>query len=164
MKRDLYAIFLLFFLLLLSCYRREEISVEPSLEFLYLDKDSIQQGFAQEDSLTIYLHLKDGDGDIGFSNTDSVVNSIYIRDLRTGNISEQFNIPKIPQNIAVNGIEAEIELKLYTTCCLFPNNIPPCSVVNDYPRDTLIYEITIEDRAGHISEPIQTVPIILLCQ
>jgi hypothetical protein len=149
---------------MVSCYKREALPIEPSLEFLYMDKDSIYQGFSQEDSLTIYLLLKDGDGDIGFSNADSVINSIYIRDLRTGNISEQFNIPAIPDNIAVNGIEAELELKLYTTCCLFPDNIPPCSIVESYPRDTLIYEITIEDRAGHISEPIQTLPIILLCQ
>lgn len=129
-----------------------------------MDKDSIFQGFSLEDSLTIYLLLRDGDGDIGYSNSDSVFNSIFIRDMRTGNVSEQFNIPEIPENIAVNGIEAELELKIYTTCCLFPDNIPPCSVVEGYPTDTLIYEIRIQDRAGHLSEAIQTSPITLICQ
>jgi hypothetical protein len=129
-----------------------------------MDREILLQGFSGEDSLTIFLELKDGDGDIGFTDSDSLENSLYIRDMRTGNISEQFNIPAIPENIAANGIEAEVRLKLYTTCCLFPDNIPPCSVVDGFPFDTLVYEITIRDRAGHVSEPVLTTPLILRCE
>lgn len=164
MKSIFIPILLIFFSGLIACYERVELPAEPSLSFVGLDKSTILQGFSKEDSLTITLELKDGDGDIGFSTADSIVNSIYIRDLRTGNISEQFNIPEIPENISVNGIEAQLELKIYTTCCLFPDNIPPCSVIETYPFDTIIYEITIQDRAGNISEPVRTSPITILCE
>lgn len=164
MKTFISPIILFFLFGLSSCYQRVDLPVEPRLEFLGMDKDSLIQGFSKEDSITIFLQLKDGDGDIGYSNLDTIINSIYIRDLRTGNISEQFNIPEIPENIAVNGIEAELQLKLYTTCCLFPDNIPPCSVIDEYPRDTLEYEITIQDRAGNVSTPIKTSAIVILCQ
>jgi hypothetical protein len=147
-----------------ACYEHNEFPIEPSLSFIGMNKDSIAQGFSREDSITIFLTLRDGDGDIGFSNQDSMLNSLYITDLRTGNISEQFNIPEIPENLTLNGIEAELELKLYTTCCLFPDNIPPCSVIGGYPVDTIVYEIVIKDRAGHTSEPVQTPPIYILCR
>lgn len=149
---------------MLSCYQRQDLPPEPSLEFIGMDKNSIKQGFSKEDSIVFYLNLRDGDGDIGVSSSDTLSKSIFIKDMRTGNISEQFNIPEIPDNISVNGISAELQLKLYTTCCLFPDNIPPCSVITDYPIDTIIYEITIRDRAGNTSAPIQTPPIFILCE
>ena len=164
MKYRLLPIYALFLLVFLSCYQKPEFPDTPELRFISMDKDTLLQGFSREDSLTLWLELTDGDGDIGVENTDTVSQSILIRDLRTGNVSEQFRIPFIPENVAANGIQAEMQLKLYTTCCLFPDNIPPCSVIAEYPRDTLIYEIVILDRAGHRSTPIQTPPIILRCQ
>jgi len=128
-----------------------------------MNKNIIQQGFSKEDSIEFYLELTDGDGDIGFEDQDSLSKSILITDLRTGNVSEQFKIPIIPDNISANGIQAEVRLKLYTTCCLFPDNIPPCTKTDLYPLDTLRYEIIVIDRKGNQSEAIQTPPIILIC-
>ena len=122
------------------------------------------QGFSSEDSIEIVLELTDGDGDIGFDDTDTINKSVFITDLRTGNVAEQFKIPSIPENIITHGILAELNLKLYTTCCLFPDNIPPCSKLAEYPYDTLIYEIYIVDRAGNMSNTVRTDTIILKCE
>ena len=154
----------LFFLSFLGCYQKQDFPDTPSLRLISIDKDSLKQGFSREDSLTIFLELIDGDGDIGVSDADSLIQSMVVRDLRTGNVAEQFRIPAIPANIAANGIQAEMEVKLYTTCCLFPDNIPPCSIIPQFPEDTLVYEFVIFDRAGHESEPIQTPPIRILCR
>lgn len=153
----------MFLFLLGSCHLKNDFSNTPELRFIAMNKDSLMQGFSREDSIEFYLELIDGDGDIGFEDEDTLSKSILIKDLRTGNISEQFNIPKIPENVIGNGLQAEMQLKLYTTCCLLPENIPPCEKSDKYPFDTLRYEIVIIDRAGNQSEPIITPPIILIC-
>ena len=163
-KQLLYIFSLLILTGLYACYEKVEFSDVPSLEFIGMDKDSLIQGFSKEDSIVFLLELKDGDGDIGFDQQDTLSKSILITDLRTGNISEQFKIPIIPENVVQNGLQAEVQLKLYTTCCLFPDNIPPCTKTDLYPIDTISYEIVIIDRAGNKSNPVQSPPIILICE
>lgn len=153
----------MFFFGVMSCYRVAEISVIPHLTFTGMNKDTLFQGFSREDSIVFYFELTDGDGDIGFDDQDTISKSILITDMRTGNISEQFRIPTIPDNVVSKGLQAEMQLTLYTTCCLFPDNIPPCSSIESYPYDTLLYQIVLIDRAGHKSEPVLSAPIILIC-
>lgn len=128
-----------------------------------MDKNMMIQGDFNSDSIYIYLKFTDGDGDIGSESTDSLPN-LFVIDSRTGNSAESIKIPKLPETGSGNGIEGEIELKLYTTCCLFDNNIPPCSVIDGIPQDTLFYKIYLKDRAGHTSDTVYTDPIILGCQ
>jgi hypothetical protein len=162
-RKELFAISIIFLFLIAGCLQKNEFSNTPELRFIGMSKDSLMQGFSKEDSIVFLMELTDGDGDIGFGDGDTLSESILITDLRTGNISEQFNIPKIPENVVVNGLQAEMQLKLFTTCCLLPENIPPCDKSDKYPYDTLQYEIIIIDRAGNKSEPVLTPPIILIC-
>jgi len=157
----LYYFFFLF--LVVGCTQKPDYPIEPHLEFVRLSKNIIQQGDLNSDSLTVYLKFTDGDGDIGFETTDSLQN-LFVIDSRTGNFAERIKIPKIPDTGIGNGVEGEIELLLYTTCCLFNDNIPPCSVIDDILTDTLTYKIYMIDRANNISNTVETSPIILRCE
>jgi hypothetical protein len=115
------------------------------------------------DSVFLYFSFTDGDGDLGLESTDTSRN-IFIIDKRTGNFQDKFKSPYIPEEGIGNGITGDIELLLFTTCCLFPENIPPCSSPAEYPLDTIIYEIYITDRSGNKSNIIETEPIVLMCK
>ncbi len=162
--KSIIAFNLLFFLIILSsCVSKPEFPDIPHLEFTGMDKNSMLQGDFNSDSIFIYLKFTDGDGDIGFETTDSLPN-LFVIDSRTNNIAESIKIPKLPDTGTGNGVSGEIELKLYTTCCLFKDNIPPCSVIDNIPYDTLYYKIYLIDRAGNSSDTVYTDPIILECK
>ncbi len=164
--RDYIKILILFFILctcLTNCTESPHFPVEPHLEYKGISKKSIKQGSLNTDSLFIYLYFTDGDGDIGIEQSDSLQN-LFIIDSRTNKQAESIKIPKIADAGIGNGISGEIELKVYTTCCLFNNNIPPCSVVEGVNTDTLTYKIYMIDRAGNKSEIVETESIILECK
>jgi len=162
--KPIIAFILLFFLIILSgCVSKPEFPDIPHLEFTGMDKNNMVQGDFNSDSIFIYLKFTDGDGDIGFETTDSLPN-LFVIDSRTNNIAESIKIPKLPDTGTGNGVSGEIELKLYTTCCLFEDNIPPCSVIDNIPYDTLYYKIYLIDRAGNSSDTVYTDPIILECK
>jgi hypothetical protein len=145
-----------------ACVKKPEFPIEPFLEYKGMSKNTMNQGFLNSDSLTIFLYFTDGDGDIGFEDTDTLQN-LFIIDSRTGNIAESIKIPRIESGGIGKGISADMELQIYTTCCLFPGNIPPCSVVEAYPRDSLKYRIHLIDRAGNVSNAVETDYIYLNC-
>jgi hypothetical protein len=128
-----------------------------------MNKSKMKQGSLNTDSLNITLYFTDGDGDIGVEQSDSLPN-LFIIDSRTGNIAESIKLPKVSDAGFGNGISGIIELKLYTTCCLFTNNIPPCSVIEGINFDTLNYKIYLVDKAGNKSETVETNSIILECK
>lgn len=163
MKIQINLILILFTLIFLSCTAKPDFPIEPHLEFRGFDKNKMKQGSLNSDSITIFLYFTDGDGDIGFSEADSAQN-LFVIDSRTNKIAESIKIPKIDDTGIGNGISGDIQLKLYTTCCLFENNIPPCSVVSGINYDTLRYQIYMIDNAGHKSETVETNDIILECK
>ncbi|MGE5355899.1 MAG: hypothetical protein ACM3PT_06630 [Deltaproteobacteria bacterium] len=153
----------LIFCLTISCTISPDFPPEPHLEFKGMNKKIMKQGSLNTDSLTIYLSFTDGDGDIGQDQTDSIVN-LFVIDSRTNKTAESIRLPKISDSGIGNGVSGDIELKLYTTCCLFTNNIPPCSVIEGIKFDTLTYRIYLVDRAGNKSEIVETDNIILECK
>ncbi|MEO6190813.1 MAG: hypothetical protein ABIO44_11085 [Saprospiraceae bacterium] len=144
-----------------SCTNNDNTSTNPSIQLIGLSKQSMLQGDLNQDSLLIQISFKDGDGDLGWGSSDSR-KDIFVIDKRINLISDQFKIPDIPNS---NGkpIEGELLVRLFTTCCLFPNNIPPCSAPPQYPFDTINYEIYIKDRAGNESNHIVTESVQLRC-
>ncbi len=153
------------FLIILSfcgCITSPDYPIEPVIEYAGVSKTFMTQNNLNTDSLYLYLTFTDGDGDLGHQPEDTTRN-IFIIDSRTGNIQDKFKSPFIPEEGVGNGISGDIQLLLYTTCCLFPENIPPCSAPTKYPTDTIVYQIYLKDRAGNISNTIQTEPIVILC-
>ncbi|MEZ4909138.1 MAG: hypothetical protein R2771_16185 [Saprospiraceae bacterium] len=162
MKIRLLISFFSILLFLQSCTESPNFPIEPVLTFTGLSKNTIDQGSLNSDSLYIYLHFTDGDGDIGLETEDSIQN-LFLIDSRTGFQSDAFKIPLVQTAGTGNGISGDIELKIYTTCCIFANNIPPCSVIEGIDYDTLYYKIYLIDNAGHSSDTIDTTPILIHC-
>lgn len=145
-----------------SCTIAPDYPDEPVIEYIGVSKATLDQGNLNTDSLFVYFSFTDGDGDLGQQATDTTRN-IFIIDSRTGNVQDKFKSPFIPEEGIGNGITGDVELLVYTTCCLFPDNTPPCEAPEKYPLDTIVYEIYMKDRAGNISNRIQSEPIILRC-
>lgn len=148
--------------LIIGCTNAPNFPITPEIEFIGASKNSMIQNSLNTDSIFISISFTDGDGDLG-GMTETSSQNIFITDNRTGQLYDQFRITDIPQQGASNGISGEIIMRLYTTCCLFPDNIPPCEAPIDYPTNELTLDISIMDRAGNKSNTITTAPIILLC-
>jgi hypothetical protein len=120
------------------------------------------QNSLNTDSLFIRIGFKDGDGDLG-SLPNSSNNNIVVIDNRTKEIFDRYKIPEIAEQGSQNGIEGEISIKLFTTCCIFPDNIPPCVSPLQYPTNAINFSIYMLDDSGNVSDTITTPFITLLC-
>ena len=159
-----YAFQIFIFCLFLSsvgCVIAPDYPDEPVLTYNGISKNTIVQGVSNTDSFYISANFTDGDGDLG--NEDENKFNLFLIDKRTGNLQDKFITPYVPPAGASNGISGEISLLVYTTCCFFPDNIPPCESPPQYPTDTISYELYIVDRAGNESNHIITEPIIIYC-
>ena len=160
-----YLLHILFVSLLFSmiqCVNAPNYPDEPVIEFLEFSKDSLFQGSLNSDSLFLKFSFTDGDGDFG-NEADDTEQNIFIIDNRTGLFHDQFKSPLIPKQGSNNGIVGEVTIRLFTTCCLFPEGIPACDNPPQYPYDTLSFEIFVVDRAGNESNHIVTEDLILIC-
>lgn len=154
---------LLFSMLLGSCLEGPSLSEIPEIRYDGISKDSLDQGSGTSDFLTLFLHIEDGDGDIGHDEDEEIFD-LFVLDSRTGSLYDQPNlIPEIPKGVSEKGVIIDMELTLFETCCLFPDNIPPCESPDDYPLDSLQLEIYIIDRAGNESNRVKSETIFLRC-
>lgn len=144
-----------------SCIKAPEFADVPKIEFVGMSKDTMLQGLNQEDSITVTFHFEDGDGDIGRM-TDSPDNNVFFIDTRTGQLDNAFGIPFVPPQGSSNGIEGDVHIKVYSTCCILPLG-DPCQPSTQHPYDQISYEIYIRDRAGNMSNVIETPVITLIC-
>ena len=158
------AVIILFFLFYSPCNIGPRFSTVPEISFIGVNNDSIIQGNLFSDSLFLTISFRDGDGDLG-TGTDGVFRNIVITDNRTGDPFTQFKVPNLDIAGAMTGIEGEITMKLFTTCCLFPEkeNIPPCSSPAEFPSDVLTLDIQMIDDMGNESNVVTTSEITILC-
>jgi len=122
----------------------------------------MEQNSLNTDSLFITIGFKDGDGDIG-STPDESNDNIVVIDNRTQEIFDRYKIPEISEQGSQNGIEGDITIKLFTTCCIFPEPIPPCVNPVQYPENDISFSIFMIDDSGNNSDTISTPSITLLC-
>ena len=148
----------------MGCTDAPNFSETPFIEFIGMSKDTMLQGLNEQDSLVVFIHFEDGDGDIG-NDPMSGSNNVFVIDERIGIQDNSFRIPTIPEEGAANGIEGTIKLVFFSTCCIFDDSgVDPCLIDPDQPFDEVQYRIYMEDRAGNKSNEILTTPITLLCQ
>ena len=147
-----------------ACVKPPNYPDEPVIAFKSQSKNIMQQGKQGEDSMTITLTYTDGDGDLGFPGNDSEP-SIFVKDGRDGFPRFQYKLPYVEPQGTGNGISGEISIVVPTACCIENSQgvVLSCDEV-DIDRDTLVYLLTIKDRAGHVSNEIQTNPIVLICK
>ncbi|MBX2817348.1 MAG: hypothetical protein KTR24_15170 [Saprospiraceae bacterium] len=145
---------------MLGCIKAPEYPDEPELTYEGLSSNRMIQSDLNLDSTILFLSFTDGDGDVG---TDTEVN-LFVTDTRDDFVAARYRLPFIPVAGSNNGVSGDIQLVLFTTCCTYPNGQAPCTPSEEFPSDTVIYEIYMMDRAGNISNKVLTDPIILDCR
>ena len=158
-----YLIIILLGTTIFACSVRPQFSPIPELTYTGLSQNSMVQSSVLGDSLFLMFQFRDGDGDIGVANNQNDFD-LVITDNRTGNVYDRYKTPFVPEQGASNGIEGSVQLKLFTTCCIFEDAIPPCSAPPSIPTDTMTLDIQMFDRAGNASNVITTDMIILFCE
>lgn len=149
------------------CVKPPDYPVEPVIEFVSVSKSILRQrplSPNDPDSVVVNFTYTDGDGDLGYPDGDAMT-SVFFRDQRDSFPSER-KLPYVDPQGAGNGISGDISVVLPTTCCIntSPEGIKTACENVPINTDTLIYVITIKDRAGHVSNEIRTSPIVLICR
>lgn len=162
--------FLFLTFLLGACSDPPDFSDEPQIEFLFFSKDTVSQGgFGGGEVFTLTISFEDGDGDLGDA-TDSL--NLFMEDTRVRDFldpdlaSYRFRIPLIPEQGSTKGISGEIFVDIDTgspICCISPLIPNACEPSDIYPIDTITFLVQIEDRAGNLSNVIETGPVYMLC-
>lgn len=154
------------FTLFQFCVKPPEYPVEPVIAFKNLSKNILRQRDLGADSLAITFTFTDGDGDLGFEDNEK---SIFLVDSRDNFEKLPYSIPFVGLQGVGNGISGEISVVFANsqTCCIYAlsSGVPPC-FVKDAPQaqDTVSFRIRIKDRAGNVSNEIETDPIYLFCK
>jgi hypothetical protein len=120
-------------------------SVIPNVKILTISPLVVKQF---QDSLTIQIAYKDGDGDLGDYSADSF--SIFLRDSRLADW-DRFHLPPLaPENTSVS-IEGTFDLKLKNVFLLSNSN-----------SETVYFELYLKDRSGNKSNIAQSNTITIL--
>ncbi|MGA0232276.1 MAG: hypothetical protein ACO3M5_06255 [Saprospiraceae bacterium] len=146
----------------ISCATDPGFSDTPEIEFISFSKDTMVQNSLNTDSTFLTIAFRDGDGDIG-TGKNGVSENIVLTDSRTGTVFDRFKIPDIPVSGIQSGIEGEITMKVFTTCCIFPDGTPPCLNPPDFKSNELSFEIEMIDDNGNRSGKVISSTITLLC-
>ncbi len=142
------------------CVQPPDYPDEPVIEFKGLSKTTMIQSALGKDSVVITFEYTDGDGDLGFEDNTA---SLFIQDGRDSFEKPPYRIPFVGTQGAGNGISGEISIVVPTPCCIYQN--VACNTSGFVAEfDTVFYIIKIQDRAGHVSNPIQTDIIKLRCR
>jgi hypothetical protein len=150
-----------------ACIKPPDYPIEPVIEFKSLSKNLMPQKGLGKDSVAITFSFTDGDGDLGFENNEG---SILITDTRDNFDKLPYSIPFVGLQGVGNGISGEVTFIFANdlTCCIYADitAVEPCTATVNVPEtfDTMSLKIRIKDRAGHISNTIETAPLYLRCK
>lgn len=162
-----------FILLILSlfafiqgCYKEPSFDTKPEISFKNIDKQIRIDPFtgANKDSLIISISFKDGDGDLGFSETEKdsaekLSNYNYVVKAfrqQKGKLTEIKSdipysgyFPRLTSDDKKRPIEGVLDYSLD-----FPHPFTP-------KKDSVQFQIFVKDRAGNVSNTVITKMIIL---
>lgn len=151
---------------LMGCFKEPNFSMSPEISFADIDKNVVLDIFtgATKDSLIISINFQDGDGDLGLTEqekADAQANNDFnylVKPLRKTNGTFQYFTPAEPLSGYFPSLKSEtkpgaIEGVLSYGVDFFHAFTPK--------YDTLKFEIQIKDRAGNMSNIIETDEIVL---
>lgn len=145
-----------------ACTTAPDFSVVPNISYISISRNAVIQTQVnlKMDSLQIKIKFEDGDGDL----YDGDKHHLFVIDKRQDTLFTSFSIPQYPNLGRNKGISGEITFQLYDFCCIPPPTVAPtCSPDPKFPKDEVIYQIYIIDKAGHKSNIIETPPITIQC-
>ena len=138
-----------------KCQKAPDFPVVPSIAFLSFNQNKIHP---DKDSLKVTFSFTDGDGDLGYQqgqNTSSDT-TIYITDIRLdkSDYTYVFDMPYITPKGSYKQVSGNFTIDMISDCHCRPDHAV---------YDTVWYKIKIRDRAGHVSNVIQTPKVYLIC-
>lgn len=148
-----------------SCVQPPNYPNTPEIAYIGVNQQSIVQGNANNpaDTLKITFSFTDGDGDLG---AEGNIVDLFLTDSRDG-FTDIKKLPVIPDQGIGNGISGEITVRLpnkpFSICCIYPDSSQSCEANPNFPTNEISYMIQIQDRAGNMSNKIQTETITILC-
>ena len=147
--KTLPGVIILLSILLISC-GKDRFTVEPQIEFkkfkpnIFYSSTTMNQ---VEKQPYIIFELRDGDGDIGFSDEDT--SKIVIKNVSTGKES-QYKFPDFGGK--TKDLQTDMEIGLFDVMGAIPKTLP-----RPY-TDTISFEVYVRDHAGHKSNVIHAAP------
>ena len=137
-------------LLLVACDDSPVFPNEPEISFVSITPSQSRQFTTDEIKLT--FHYQDGDGDLGYEGDPT--NNLFIEDTRAAyaNDTNRFTayfFESLTPDTRKPSIQGEISVLLIT---------PPW----EPSQEPLVYRVHIVDRAGNVSNVIETTPITVL--
>lgn len=148
-------LFVLFFILVVYACKKEEdvtpesdppMSIIPSIELKSVTPTSVKQF---KDSIVFNIFYKDGDGDLGFSDTDSL--SLYLTDNRVP-LTEKYHVPPLSPD------SSKIAIQGYFNLVLNHTNLLDTAGTDS---ETTTYTIKVKDRSGNWSNEVTSVTITI---
>jgi hypothetical protein len=155
--------------LLSGCYKEPTFDVVPAIEFADIRKETVLDAIdgQKKDSVILTIKFQDGDGDIGFDSKKDAdaINAAAIKgdfhfvvktfQQRRGRVipREDFNFSGFPPRLKNDGKIGPIEGKLDYSMD-FPFSFTA-------KRDSLKFQVFIKDRAGNISNTVESKIIVL---
>lgn len=126
--------------LLTGCKKEDSISNTPSVKYISITPNPAVK---YQDEIVITIEYTDGDGDLGENTAD--VKNLFVTDSRN-NVTSEFRIPQLaPDNSSII-IRGNLNI-----------NLPPQGFVDDSNNsETVTYSIYVKDRAGNVSNTVQT--------
>ena len=153
MKKGVLA--LISFVLLLTACNKGNFGTTPTLKIKSINGNLIPPG--QNSALVVDLEFTDKEGDV----SDTLyVKKIRINQKQVPTIRDSFSlrVPNFPQNS-----KGEIKLTLDYNNYLISAINPPTSGNPPKPEpDTLMIRIALKDKANHISDTVETGPIVVI--
>ncbi len=138
---------------MISCSDEDTYPITPEISFKSLE---IFKNTSQNDSVVLTFSFTDGDGDLGSQIYDTLSRDVYVKfyELRNGVYvlfpdpfgAFNYRMPYLEPRGNNKSLKGDVRINV-------DYNIL-------YPNDTVKYELYIKDRAGHISNSIQSTSII----
>jgi len=122
-----------------GCAKDEPISVVPEIAFVSATPQIIT---AYEDSLTVTISYRDGDGDLGENNTDD--HNLFMEDSRNG-VIYGFRVRQLAPNDANITIQGNLNIA-----------VPNVPIIGNGNMESFTYTIHVLDRAGNESNRVTT--------
>jgi len=79
----------------------------------------------------------------------------------TNGFGLNITLPLLPQNN--DGQRGTIQLEIFRTCCIYPDEDPCTTGVEGFPTNQLTFDISIRDNSGNVSNSVTTGAITLVC-
>ena len=134
-----------------TCVNPPNFPETPVITFKNVDRTFINEN---TDSVRLMFSFTDGDGDLGLTQSDTSTNT-FVTDIRSGkkDFTYRYRLPYVTPGGMIKDISGDITITL-----------PGVTCVPGKTLDSVVYKIQIKDRAGHLSNIIQSPQLIVKCQ